>query len=79
MHKAGIDEEVIVHPVGGMQLSEGRISEDEPAHFRGCLPGIEAMEGDSVADVLRRLEIKAKAYYGDDVVVELVSHDSAVC
>ncbi|HEY5622066.1 MAG TPA: hypothetical protein VIR77_05640 [Pontiella sp.] len=79
MRNTGIDEEVIVHPVGGMQLSEGRISGDEQARFRGCLPGIETLEGGSVEEVLKKLEIKAKAYYGDDVVVELISHASTAC
>jgi hypothetical protein len=79
MHKAGIEEDVVVHPVGGMQLSEGRISEDGRARFRGRLPGIEVSEGQSVDEVLQRLEIKAKAYYGEDVVVELVSRITSVC
>jgi len=79
MTRTVIDEEIIVHPVGGMQLSEGRISEDESARFHGCLPGIEVSEGDSVEEVLRILEIRAKAYYGEDVIVELVSGVSTGC
>lgn len=71
MKKCVIDEEVIVHPVDGMQLSEGYIREDDKAHFRGCLPGMEPEAGDTVDEVLSRLEEKAKAYYGDDVVVEI--------
>ena len=66
-----IDEEVVVHPMDGMQLSEGYIREDEHAHFRGCLPGLEPSAGDTVDEVLFRLEQKAKAFYGDDVVVEI--------
>lgn len=69
-----IDEEVVVHPVDGMQLCEGYIREDKTLHFRGCLTGMEPAEGDSVDEVLFRLEQKAKAFYGDDVVVELVPH-----
>ena len=69
-----IDEEVIVHPADGMQLSEGYIREDEATHFKGCLPGIEPSEGDTVDEVLIKLEQKAKAYYGDDVVVEIAPH-----
>jgi hypothetical protein len=43
-------------------------------HFRGCLPGLEPAAGDTVDDVLQCLEQEAKAYYGDDVVVELAHH-----
>jgi len=66
-----IEEEVIVHPVDGMQLSEGYIREDLKNHFQGCLPGMEPSAGDTVDEVLCRLEKKAKAFYGDDVVVEI--------
>ena len=72
MERHGIAKEVIVHPVDGMQLSEGYILEDEATHFMGCLPGIEPSAGDTVDEVLTRLQEKAKAYYGDDVVVEIV-------
>jgi hypothetical protein len=72
MNKCIIDEEVVVHPVDGMQLSEGYIREDQARHFRGCLPGMEPSAGDTVDEVLGRLEQKAKAFYGDDVVVEIV-------
>ena len=71
MKRHGIKQEVIVHPVDGMQLSEGYIREDEATHFKGCLPGMEPSAGDTVDEVLFRLEKKAKAYYGDDVVVEI--------
>lgn len=74
MKKCVIDEEVIVHPVDGMQLSEGYIREVGQAHFRGCLPGIEPEAGDTVDEVLIRLDAKAKAFYGDDVVVEIAAH-----
>ena len=75
MNKHVHEEEVVVHPVDGMQLSEGTIRADETLHFRGDLPGIEPEAGDTVDEVLERLERKAKAYYGDDVVVEIVRHD----
>ena len=78
MEKQGIDEEVIVHPVDGMQLSEGYIREDKAAHFMGCLPGMEPSAGDTIDEVLVRLEKKAKAYYGDDVVVEIAPREALV-
>ena len=71
MKQASIEEEVVVHPVDGMQLSEGYIRGDKAMHFRGSLPGMEPSAGDTVDEVLSRLEKKAKAYYGDDVVAEL--------
>ncbi|WP_372806292.1 hypothetical protein [Pontiella sp.] len=74
MMKYSMKEEVVVHPVDGMQLTEGYIREDGAAHYRGCLPGLEPEAGDTIEDVLLRLARKAKAYYGDDVVVELVPH-----
>ena len=74
MGKSIIDEEVIVHPVDGMQLSEGYIREDKATRFRGYLPGMEPSAGDTVDEVLGRLEQKAKALYGDDVVCEIASH-----
>jgi hypothetical protein len=74
MNRCIIEQEVIVHPLNGMQLSEGYIREDMIMHFQGCLPGIEPSDGNSVDEVLHRLERKAKAYYGEDVVVELASH-----
>ncbi|MDF7798848.1 hypothetical protein P4C99_05210 [Pontiellaceae bacterium B1224] len=74
MNKCIIDEEVIVHPVGGMQLSEGYIREDKATHFRGYLPGMEPSAGDTVDEVLGRLERKARAFYGDDIVVEIAHH-----
>lgn len=71
MNKRSIDEEVIVHPVDGMQLTEGYIREDQSCHFKGCLPGLEPSAGDTVDEVLSGLKEKAKAFYGDDVVVEI--------
>jgi len=34
-----IEEEIIVHPIHGMQLSEGYIRKDNSKGFLGCLPG----------------------------------------
>lgn len=76
MKQQGIDEEVVVHPVDGMQLSEGYIREDKTTHFKGCLPGMEPSAGDTIDEVLIRLEKKAKAYYGEDVVVEIAHHET---
>ncbi|HEY5652931.1 MAG TPA: hypothetical protein VIR63_00990 [Pontiella sp.] len=75
MNYIPIDEEVIVHPIdGAMQLSEGYIHEDGKNHFEGWLPSLGLMEGDSLKEVLARLEKGAKEFFGDDVVVELVPH-----
>lgn len=74
MNKCIIDEEVIVHPRDGMQLSEGYIREGQSAQFEGRLPGLEPSAGDTVDEVLFRLEQKAKAFYGDDVIVEIAHH-----
>jgi hypothetical protein len=71
MKKCVIDEGVVVHPMGGMQLSEGYIREDQTVHFKGCLPGMEPSAGDTVEEVLSLLCRKAKAFYGDDVIVEI--------
>jgi len=72
-----IVEGVIVHPVNGMQLCEGFICMDASRHYVGSLTGMTSLSGDSVEDVLSLLERKAKAYYGDDVVVEIIRHLSA--
>ncbi len=74
MQRDGIEEEVIVHPVGGMQLSEGYIRGDDAKHFVGSLPGIGSSEGATIGEVLSLMEKKAKAYYGDDVVVDIAPH-----
>jgi hypothetical protein len=65
------EREVTVHPVGGMQLSEGYIRTNGAKRVVGNLPGLSPSIGDTVEDVLERLEKKAKVYYGDDVVVEI--------
>lgn len=69
-----IVKEVIVHPVDGMQLAAGYIRMDESQQYVGNLPGMAALIGDSVEDVLRLLDRTAKAFYGDDVIVEVVHH-----
>ena len=76
-------EEVIVHPISGMQLSEGYIRKDNAKGFLGSLPGLSPSRGTTKEEVLERLEAKAKAYYGEDVIVEIlprafVSGSSAV-
>ena len=68
-----IEREVSVHPVDGMQLSEGSIRTNGTKRFVGNLPGLSPSIGDTVEDVLERLERKAKVYYGDDVVVEITT------
>jgi hypothetical protein len=67
------EREVSVHPVGGMQLSEGCIRTNGTKRFVGNLPGLSPSVGDTIEDVLERLERKAKVYYGDDVVVEITT------
>jgi predicted RNase H-like HicB family nuclease len=75
MRRLLIQEKVIVHPVDGMQLSQGFIRVDEETRFFGSLPGIEPQAGDTIDEVLQRLDCVAKAYYGEDVVVE-ISHST---
>ena len=65
------EEEIIVHPTDGMQLSEGYIRE-ETQGFLGCLPGLTPTLGHTLEEVRLLLERKAKEYYGDDVVVDIV-------
>lgn len=64
------EEEIVVHPLHGMQLSEGHIREDESKGFVGSLPGLEPYTGETREEVRSRLEQEAKEYYGEDVVVE---------
>jgi len=68
-----IEEEIIVHPLHGMQLSEGYIRTDNSKGFLGCLPGFIPAAGKTIEEVRGRLEQAAKRYYGDDVVVEVAS------
>ena len=74
-----IEEEIVVHPIHGMQLSEGYIRKENTQTFLGCLPGIVPAVGKTMEEVRARLEQKAKAYYGDDVVVEIAPHIVAHC
>jgi hypothetical protein len=56
-----------------MQLSEGSIRTNGTKRFIGNLPGLSPSVGDTIEDVLERLEKKAKLYYGEDVIVELTT------
>lgn len=67
-----VGQEIIVRPIHGMQLSEGYIRKDNSKGFRGCLPGIVPCLGITLEEVRMHLEQKAKNYYGDDVIVEVV-------
>lgn len=73
MENKFIEREVSVHPVDGMQLSEGSIRTNGTKRFVGNLPGLPPSVGNTVEDVLERMERKAKVYYGDDVVVEITT------
>ncbi len=66
-----IEEEIIVHPIRGMQLSEGYIRKDNSKGFLGSLPGLLPSIGKTKEEVRVQLEEEAKAYYGDDVIVEI--------
>jgi hypothetical protein len=66
-----IEEEIIVHPIHGMQLSEGYIRKDNAKGYLGSLPGLAPARGQTKEEVRARLEQQAKDYYGDDVVVEV--------
>ena len=71
MTKIRIEMEIVVHPIHGMQLSEGYIRKDNSKGFVGSLPGLLPSKGKTQEEVRARLEDEAKAYYGDDVVVEI--------
>ncbi len=73
-----IEKESIVHPIHGMQLSEGYIRKDNSKGFLGCLPGLLPSAGKTMEEVRARLECEAKGYYGDDVVVEIAPRVVAV-
>ena len=66
-----IEDEITVHPIHGMQLSEGYIRKANSHGFLGCLPGLVPYEGKTKEEVRLRLEQEAKEYYGEDVVVEI--------
>ncbi|MEN8260827.1 MAG: hypothetical protein ABFS02_09620 [Pseudomonadota bacterium] len=72
-----IEEEIIVHPVHGMQLSEGYIRKDNAKGFLGSLPGLMPLSGKTKGEVLARLELEAKKYYGEDVIVEVAPTELA--
>lgn len=66
-----IEDEIVVRPIHGMQLSEGYIRRDNSKGFLGCLPGFLPAVGKTMEEVRIRLEKAAKIYYGDDVIVEV--------
>jgi hypothetical protein len=66
-----IEDEIVVHPIHGMQLSEGYIRKEKSNGFLGCLPGLLPYKGKTKEEVRCRLEQEAKEYYGEDVVVEI--------
>ena len=66
-----IEDEIIVRPIHGMQLSEGYIRKDNSKGFLGSLPGLAPSRGKTSEEVRSHLEQEAKAYYGDDVIVEI--------
>jgi len=72
-----IEVEIVVHPIHGMQLSEGYIRQDNSKGFVGRLPGLLPSKGKTQEEVRVRLENEAKAYYGDDVVVEMAPRELA--
>ena len=78
MNSGCLEEGVIVHPVDGMQLSEGYIRKDASMRFVGYLPGMSDSVGETVEEVMIYLNRRAKDYYGDDVVVEIVHHVATV-
>ena len=67
-----IEEEIIVRPIHGMQLSEGYIRKENSKGFLGCLPGLLPSRGNTKEEVRAQLEQKAKAYYGEDVVIDIM-------
>ena len=69
-----IEDEIIVRPIHGMQLSEGYIRKDNSKGYVGCLPGLVPYVGNTKEEVRLRMEQEAKGYYGDDVIVEIVPH-----
>jgi len=78
MNSGWMVKEVIVHPRDGMQLSEGYIRKDASTRFVGCLPGMADSVGDTIEEVMIYLNRRARDYYGDDVVVEIVHHVAMV-
>jgi hypothetical protein len=66
------EQEIIVRPTHGMQLSEGYIRKDNSNGFLGCLLGLVPYAGKTQDEVRIHLELEAKEFYGDDVIVEIV-------
>ena len=66
-----MEVEIIVHPIHGMQLSEGYIRKENSNGFLGFLPGLLPYKGKTKEEVRQRLEEEAKEYYGEDVIVEV--------
>ena len=77
--REGIEVEIVVHPEQGMQLSEGCITEDGSTAFMGRLPGLAPRRGRTREEVRAVLERDAREFYGDDVIVEIVSARTAAC
>ena len=75
----GIEVEIVVHPTHGMQLSRGCIAEDGPIGFLGRLPGLAPRRGRTREEVRAVLERDAREFYGDDVIVEIVSARALAC
>ena len=73
-----IEDEIIVHPIHGMQLSEGYIRKQNSKGFLGCLPGLLPYAGKTKEEVRVQLEQEAKEYYGEDVIVEIAPPPLAV-
>lgn len=71
MQNNHLENEIIVRPRHGMQLSTGHILNDG-LRISGYLPALLPCVGKTVEDVRSRLEQAAKAYYGDDVIVQII-------
>lgn len=72
------EKEVIVHPVDGMQLSEGTIRVNAGRNCIGSLPGMAVSVGKTIDEVLQCMDRFVKDYYGEDVIVEVVQRSVAV-
>ncbi len=79
MKDSYIEVEIVVRPIHGMQLSEGYICEDDSLGFLGYLPGFMPLRGRTREEVRAALEQKMQDYYGEDVVVEIVSARAVAC
>ena len=79
MRDSCVEVEIVVHPIHGMQLSDGYICEDGPMAFLGHLPGLNPLRGRTREEVRAALEQEARKYYGDDVVVEIIAARAVAC